>query len=112
MSTTRPNLKGHGMWGAYTKHRRRAEDGPEPRGFIQLLIKATNDPERHSVVLCHRHIVGMAQSIETREMSDLVLVLIKPDQPDQGLFGCFLCMKGKPNSDTMVETGAIGPHRG
>jgi len=66
--------------------------------YLAKLIRAKVEPEKHSMPICHKHIEGLAQSIGRRELTDSVIVLVKPGlaDPDHALFNifsCFLCQR-------------------
>ena len=66
--------------------------------YVAKLIRAKVEPEKHSMPICYRHIEDLAQSISRRELTDSVLVLVKPGlaDPDHALFNilsCFLCQR-------------------
>ena len=69
---------------------------PGGKEYFAQLIKAKDEPENHSMPICHRHIEGLAQSIIQREMTEPVLVLVEPGVADPenlstNMFCCFLC---------------------
>ena len=90
------NHRGWGMWSGYRRTNRGIptyQNYPDAPHFLDLLTKAKDHPDKHSVPICHLHVEGMAQSISKREMSDMVLVLVDPGRRDPDLFSCFLCCK-------------------
>jgi len=90
------NHRGWGMWSGYLAKNRGIptyQNYPDAPHFFDLLTKAKDHPDKHSVPICHLHVEGMAQSISKREMSDMVLVLVEPGRRDPDLFSCFLCCK-------------------
>ena len=69
---------------------------PGGKEYFAQLIKAKDEPENHSMPICHRHIEGPAQSIIQREMTESVLVLVEPglaypESLSTKMFCCFLC---------------------
>ena len=66
--------------------------------YLAKLIRAKVEPEKHSMPICYRHIEDLAQSINRRELTDSVIVLVEPGlaDPDRALFNifsCFLCQR-------------------
>ena len=66
--------------------------------YLAKLIRAKEEPEKHSMPICYEHIEGLAQSISRRELTDSVLVLVEPgladpDQVSPNMFCCFLCQR-------------------
>ena len=71
---------------------------PGGKEYFAQLIKAKDEPENHSMPICHRHIEGLAQSISQREMTEFVLVLVEPGLSESAslstnMFCCFLCQR-------------------
>ena len=69
--------------------------------YVAKLIRAKVEPEKHSMPICYKPIEGLAQSISRREMTDSVLVLVKPgladpDRVSPNMFCCFLCQRDGP----------------
>ena len=69
---------------------------PGGKEYFAQLINAKEEPEKHSMPICYRHIEGLAQSITRREMTEAVLVLAEPGFADPeslstNMFCCFLC---------------------
>ena len=76
--------------------RRRYPSGSQE--YLAKLIRAKVEPEKHSMPICYKHIEGLAQSISRREMTDSVIVLVKPgladpDRVSPNMFCCFLCQR-------------------
>ena len=77
----------------------RPKGKPRPPGgkeYFAQLINAKEEPEKHSMPICSRHIEGLAQSISRREMTESVLALVEPGLADpeslsSNMFCCFLC---------------------
>ena len=89
------NHRRRGMWSGFkaTPGNPTYRNYPDAPHFFDLLTKAKDHPDKHSVPICHLHVEGMAKSISKREMSDMVLVLVEPGRRDPDLFSCFLCCK-------------------
>jgi len=71
---------------------------PGGKEYFAQLIKAKDEPENHSMPICHRHIEGLAQSISRREMTEAVVVLVDlglahADNSSTSMFCCFLCQR-------------------
>ena len=69
---------------------------PGGKEYFAQLINAKEEPEKHGMPICYRHIEGLAQSISRREMTEAVLVLAEPGFADPeslstNMFCCFLC---------------------
>jgi len=69
--------------------------------YLDKLIRAKIEPEKHSMPICYKHIEGLAQSISRREMTESVLVLVEPgladpDSLSPNMFCCFLCQRDGP----------------
>ena len=82
----------------FQAHQGRRELPPRGKGYFAQLIKAKDEPENHSMPICHRHIEGLAQSISRREMTEAVVVLVDPglahaDNSSTSMFCCFLCQR-------------------
>ena len=79
----------------------RPKGKPRPPGgkeYFAQLINAKEEPEKHSMPICSRHIEGLAQSISRREMTEAVVVLVDPclahaDNSSTSMFCCFLCQR-------------------
>ena len=79
-------------------HQSRRDLPPGGKEYFAQLIKAKSEPEKHSAPICYRHIEDLAQSVSRREMTELVLVLVKqgiadPDCLSTNMFSCFLCQR-------------------
>ena len=79
-------------------HQSRRDLPPGGKEYFAQLIKAKDEPENHSMPICHRHIEGLAQSISRREMTEAVVVLVGPGLADSeslstNIFCCFLCQR-------------------
>ena len=79
-------------------HQSRRDLPPGGKEYFAQLINAKEEPEKHSMPICYRHIEGLAQSIRRREMTESVLVLVEPgtaksDEIAPNLFYCFLCQR-------------------
>ena len=79
-------------------HQSRRDLPPGGQEYFAQLIKAKDEPENHSMPICHRHIEGLAQSISRREMTEAVVVLVDPglahaDNSSTSMFCCFLCQR-------------------
>ena len=66
--------------------------------YLAKLIRAKVEPEKHSMPICYRHIEDLAQSINRRELTDSVIVLVEPgladpDRLSTNMFCCFLCQR-------------------
>ena len=77
-------------------HQSRRDLPPGGQEYVAQLIKAKDEPENHSMPICHRHIEGLAQSISQGEMTESVLALVEPGLADPeslstNMFCCFLC---------------------
>ena len=71
---------------------------PGGKEYFAQLINAKEEPEKHSMPICYRHIEGLAQSINRREMTEAVVVLVDPelahtDNSSINIFCCFLCQR-------------------
>ena len=79
-------------------HQSRRDLPPGGQEYFAQLIKAKDEPENHSMPICHRHIEGLAQSISRREMTEAVVVLVDPElahtkNSSTNMFCCFLCQR-------------------
>ena len=79
-------------------HQSRRDLPPGGKEYFAQLINAKEEPEKHSMPICYRHIEGLAQSISRREMTEAVVVLVDPGLADPESFGtnmfcCFLCQR-------------------
>ena len=71
---------------------------PGGKEYFAQLINAKEEPEKHSMPICYRHIEGLAQSITRREMTEAVLGLAEPgfagpESLSSNMFCCFLCQR-------------------
>ena len=71
---------------------------PGGKEYFAQLINAKEEPQKHSMPICHLHIKGLAQSISRREMTEAVVVLVEPGLADPeslstNIFCCFLCQR-------------------
>ena len=82
----------------FQAHQSRRDLSPGGKKYFAQLIKAKVEPEKHSMPICYRRIEDLAQSINRRELTDSVIVLVEPGLADPGslstnMFCCFLCQR-------------------
>ena len=85
-----------GMWSGYSATHRSPtyQNYPDAPHFFDLLTKAKDHPDKHSVPICHLHVEGMAQSIklEGGERSDrrqMVAVALRGLRKEREIRTCF-----------------------
>ena len=66
--------------------------------YLAKIIRAKVEREKHSMPICYRHIEDLSQSINRRELTDSVIVLVEPgladpDRVSPNMFCCFLCQR-------------------